>query len=67
VQQEAEVQQNDDRDESPEHEKEFPLRHKVRLAGLVDELGDFTHCAMNRQLLELHVNRQPKQQSEHAK
>ena len=67
VTQHAEVQHDDDGDEDPQQEEEFALRDEVRLAGFVDQLGNFAHGAVHRQVLQAHVNRQAEDQSEDAK
>ena len=51
--QHAEVQQDDRPDEDLEDQDELALRDQIRLAGLVDQLGDLAHRAMHRQRLEL--------------
>ena len=62
----SEVRRNDDRDEGPQHQDEFALRDQIGFAGLVNQLGNLAHGAVDGSVLELHVNRQPKHQSEHA-
>ena len=62
----AEVQRDDDRDESPEQKNELALRDQVGFAGLIDQFGDFAHGAMNRQVLQLHIDRQAEQQAADA-
>ena len=52
----AKVKQDDDGDESPQQQDEFALGDEIGFAGLVDEFGDFAHGAMNRQVLEAHVD-----------
>ena len=62
----AEVQRDNDRDESPEQKNELALRHQIRFARLIDQFGDFAHRAMNRQVLQLHIDRQAEQQAADA-
>ena len=62
----SEVSQNHHRDECPQDHQELALRDHVGLAGLVDQLGDLAHGAMDRQVLELHVNGEAEEQSEAA-
>ena len=46
--------------------QEFALRDQIGLAGFVDQLGDFPHRAVHRQILQLHENGHAKQQTEDA-
>ncbi len=62
----SEVSQDDDRDERPQDHQELALGDQVGLAGFVDQVGDVAHGAMDRHLLELEANRQPKEQSKGA-
>ena len=62
----AEVQRDNDRDESPEQKNELALRHQISFAGLIDQFGHFAHRAMNRQVLQLHIDRQAEQQAADA-
>ena len=64
--QKAEVQRDNDRDENPEQHDELALRDQVRFAGLIDQFGDFEHGAMNRRVLQLHIDRQAEQQAADA-
>ena len=51
---------------SPQQKHEFALRYQIGFAGLINQFGDFPHGAMDRQVLQLHVNRQSEQQSQKA-
>ena len=62
----AEVEQNDDGDERPEQKDEFALGDEIRLAGFVDEFGDFAHGAMHGQVLEAHVDDHAETEPEEA-
>ena len=62
----AEVQRDNDRDENPEQKNELALRDQIGLAGLIDQFGNFAHRAMNRQVLQLHIDRQAEQQAADA-
>ena len=62
----AEVDEHDDADEELEQEDELALRDEVGLAGLVDQLGDLAHRAVDRQVLELRVHHQAEEQAEDA-
>ncbi len=46
--------------------QELALRDQIGFAGFVDQLGHFAHGAMDRQVLQLHVDRQAEQQAEDA-
>ncbi len=63
---EAEVDGGDGPDEEPQDHDEAPLRDEVGLAGLVDQLGDFAHRAVDGQVLELRVNPHPEAEAERA-
>ena len=65
--QHAEVQHDHDGDEDPQEQQELALREEVGLAGLVNQLGDFAHGAVHRQVLQAAVNGQSEDQSENAK
>ena len=45
---------------------ELALRDQVRLAGLVDQLGDLEHRLVHGQVLQLPVDHQAEEQAEHA-
>ena len=62
----AEVDDDDGADEELEHEDELHLRDEVRLAGLVDELGDLEHRLVHRQVLELLVDHEAEHEAERA-
>ena len=62
----AEVKQDDDGDEDPQQQNEFALRDEIGFAGFVDELGDFAHGAMHRQVLQAHVDDHAEAESEDA-
>ena len=66
MQQHAEIEHDDGGDEDPEQEQEFALRDQVGLAGFVDQLGHFAHGAVNRQILQAHVDRHAESQAENA-
>ena len=63
----AEVHRDNDRNESPEQNNELALRDEIRLARLIDQFGNFAHRTMNRQVLQLHIDRQAEQQPADAK
>ena len=48
----AEVDHHDRADEELEEQDELALRDQIRLAGLVNELGDVPHRLVHRQVLE---------------
>ena len=48
-----------------QHQK-FALRDEIRLAGLVDQLGDIAHRLVHGQILESRVDRQAEEQTEDA-
>ena len=62
----AKVQHDDHGDECFQDQDELALRDQVGFAGFIDQLGNFTHRAMNRQVLELHVDHQAKEQAKRA-
>ncbi len=62
----AEVQRDDDPDEELEDQDELALRDQVRLAGLVDQLGDRSHRLVHGHVLEPRVDRETEQESEGA-
>ena len=53
VLQEAEVDDDDRADEDLQDQQELALLDQVRLAGLVDQLGDLAHRRVHRQGLQL--------------
>ena len=59
----TEVEADDGRDEQPEHREEFALRNQVRLAGFVNEFGDFQHRLVNGQIFELSVHDEAEHQA----
>src|SRR5439155_357844 len=66
VLQEAEVDNDDEADEDLEEQDELALGDQVRLAGLVDELGDLSHRLVHGKVLELAEDHQPEDEAEHA-
>lgn len=61
------VIENDDRaDEGFENENELKLRCQIGFACFVDKLGDFAHCPVNGQAIELHIEVQAKDETERA-
>src|SRR5208282_6927335 len=62
----AEIQHDHDGDEDPQEQEEFALCDQVRLAGLVNQLGDFAHRFVHRQVLQLHENGHAEEQAENA-
>ena len=62
--QETEVENDDRADEGFENQEKLALRDQVGLAGLVDQLGDFEHGAVDRHVLELPVHDQSEEQTE---
>src|SRR6266705_6824513 len=63
----AEIRNHDYGDKEPQEQNKFPLRDQICLARFVNQLGDFAHRLMHRQVLQLNVNCQSKQQAEKAK
>ena len=59
----AEIQRDNDGDEDPEQHDELALRDQIGFAGFIDQLGHFAHRFMNRQVLQLHEDRQSKDQA----
>ena len=55
-QQHAEVEQDDRRDEDPEQQQELALRDQVGLAGFPNQLGNLSHGAVHRQVLQAAIN-----------
>src|SRR5213078_3483699 len=53
-------------DKEPQKKQEATLGEQVRLAGLVDQLGDLAHGAMHRKVAQLRVLRESEQQSQRA-
>src|SRR5207248_1129614 len=51
----AEIDDHDRADEDPEETEELELRLEVGLAGLVDQLADFEHGLMDREVAQLAV------------
>ena len=47
--------------------RNLPCVNQVRLAGFVDQVGNFQHRPVHRQILQAHVNGHSKQQSENTK
>ncbi len=66
VLQHAEVQRDDRADEDLENEDELALRDQIRLAGLVDQLGDLAHRLVHGHVLELRVDHDAEDQAERA-
>ena len=65
--QHTEVQHDDDGDENPQKKQEFALRDEIGFAGFVNQLGNFPHGAVHRQIFQTAVNGQPEDQPEDAK
>ncbi len=61
--QNAEVERDDDRDEGPEQKDELALRDQIGFAGLIDQFGNFEHGAMDRQVLQLHIDGEAEQEA----
>src|SRR4051794_25699333 len=59
-----EVQDDHRGNEKLEQCKELHLRREVGLTCLINQLRDFEHGPMDRQLLELPVNHKPKQKTQ---
>src|SRR5713101_3793300 len=57
---------HNDGDKRPQKQQKLSLRHEIRFASLVDQLGNFAHGAMDRQVLQLRIDRQTETQSENA-
>ena len=66
VLQDPEVEDDDHRDEQLQDHEELALGDQVRLAGLVDQLGDLTHRLVHGQVLELRVDDQAEGQAQEA-
>ena len=66
LEQHAEVKNDDDGDESFEDQNELALGDQVGFASLVNQFRDLAHRLVHRQLLQVHVDREAKQQTEHA-
>ncbi len=62
--QHAEVHHHDDANENFEEQDELALSHQIGLARGVNQLGNFEHRSMHRQILELHVLPKPEDQPE---
>ena len=59
-----EVGDHDGADEDLEDEQELALLHEVGLAGLVDQLRDVGHRLVHRQVLQVRIHREPKQEAQ---
>ena len=66
-QQHLEIDQDDGGNEHPEQQQEFALRHQVGLAGFPNQLGNLSHGAVNRQVLQAAIDDHSKQQPKDAK
>ena len=66
VLQHAEVERDDRPNEDLENEDELALRDQIRLAGLVNQLGDLAHRFVDGHALELPVEHEAEQKSERA-
>src|SRR6185369_8278985 len=64
LQQQAEVQGNDHRDECLENENELPLRDEIRFASFVNKLRDFPHRTVHREVLQVHVHDETEKQAQ---
>ena len=64
--QEAEVDDDDEADEELQEQDELALGDQVRLARLVDQLGDLPHRLVHGQVLELAEDHQPEDEAEHT-
>ncbi len=62
----AEVDHHDGADEELEEKDELALRDEIRLAGLVNELGDVPHRLVHRQVLEPGEDHEAERESAHA-
>src|SRR5258707_183843 len=62
----SEVAHHDRADEDLQQEDEFALGDEVGLAGLVDQLRDLAHRAMDRQVLELCIGDETEEQAQDA-
>src|SRR4029077_17966154 len=65
-QEQAKIEHDDDCDESLEQEDEFSLSNQVRLARLVNQLGDFVHRSMHGKIFQALINGSAKGQAENA-
>jgi hypothetical protein len=64
--QHAKIKHNDGRNKRPQQHQELALREQIGLAGFVNQLRNFAHGAMYRQVLQPHVNQHAKAQTEDA-
>src|SRR5689334_11056831 len=64
--QNAKVENDDHGNESFKYQDELALRDQIGLAGLIDQLRDFTHGAMHGRILQLHIDDQPEQATQSA-
>ena len=64
--QHAEIKHDDRADEKFQDQQEFALREQIGLAGFVDQLGDFEHRLVHRQIAQVRVHRQAEDQAEHG-
>ena len=60
----AEVKDDDRADEDFEDDQELDLRDQVGFAGFIDQLGNFEHRFVDRQILELVIDDHPEQQTQ---
>ena len=66
LRQRPEVHGHDRADEEPENKKEAALGEQVRLARLVNQLGDLQHRRVDGHVLQRPERHQPEQQAESA-
>src|SRR5690349_6429687 len=64
--QDSEVESHDYGNKDPKHCKKLALRDQIGLAGLIDQLGDLAHRAVDRQILQLKIDRKSEQETEDA-
>ena len=66
VQERPEVEHDDGADEDFQEQDELALGDEIRLAGLVDQLGDLEHGLVHGQVLQLGVDDEAEEQAEDA-
>ena len=64
--QHAEVENDNRADEDLQDQQEFALRQQVGLTGFVDQLGDFEHRLVHRQIAQVLVHQESEHQPEHG-
>src|SRR5262249_5550752 len=67
LEQKAEVQQNNHRNEDPQKQQKLSLRDEVGFAGLVDQFRHFAHGAMYGQIFQSRIDSQTESQPKNTK